>query len=644
MKPVVVIALSFLPLLAAVWIFMPDESLFSQIDDIELENVYLPVEGEISLSAAAEAVVQLEDAVIWCLAPDRRGNLYIGTGNQCRLYRLNLSRRQLVPVFSGGEGQIFSLLVWEGRVYFGTSPQGTIWRLLPDGRNETLANIGESYIHSLVPGSGRTLLCATGPNGRLYQLDPTGRIRLLFAAPCAHITTLCWFKPGEELLAGTAPGGTLYRLQLAPDGSVKSAAVLYDTPLEEVRAVTVRDRQIYLAANPGAESQSGGQPAVYALNSDGLVRWQWQCPESTVFSIVRYNDRLLVFTGNRGLIYALDTLGRAAIFGRTEEPQLVATATLDQELYFGSGNPAALYRFAPGFADSGFFTSPVFDCQTVARFGRLEPRWRVPVGTEIRFETRSGNAEAPDSLWSGWESLQGERVVSPSARFIQWRARFATSYHTITPLLERVMLFYQPLNRPPVISRLEITLPSEAEVRRGNAQPKRQVTFEVSDPDGDSLLYQLLLKPEGESDWLILKRELTENRYELDTRALPDGWYRLKVVVSDAPERGADETQMIEKESPPFLVDNTPPVISEIKISGSRVFWTVADATSPLAACRVALNSGPWQPVVPQDGIFDELDEHFTVPLALKPGLNTVAVWAVDGQGNVALRQQKLNR
>lgn len=643
MKSFGLIVLFYTQLMAAVWTFMPVESLFLRIDEIELKNVYLPAEGEIHLTNALEPVIQLEDAVIWSIASDRSGRLYIGTGNQSRFYRFNPERRQLLPVFSGEEGQILAALVQDNQVYFGTSPQGIVWRLLPDGRIDTFVNTGEVYIHCLISGPGKSIICATGTNGRLYQLGPDGRMKVLFTAPSAHITALCWLKPNQELLVGTAPAGTLYRLLLAPDGSVRSAAVLYDTPHEEVRAVTVKGSQIYLAANPGTESQSGGQPAVYALNSEGLVRWQWQCPESTVFSLASFHGRLLVFTGNRGLIYALDTLGRAGVLARMDEPQLLVTAARDQEVYFGTGNQATVYRLIPGYADSGYFTSPVFDCQTVARFGRLEPKLRTPAGTEVSFETRSGNSEKPDSLWSSWMRVR-ERIVSPPARFIQWRAKFATSFREVTPALERVELYYQPVNRIPVISRLEISAPTENDARRGTSQPKRQITFDAADPDGDSLTYQLLLRPEGQSDWLVLKKELTESRFELDTRTLPDGWYRLKLVVSDAPDRGVDEAEVVEKESPPFLIDNTPPMISEIRVSNNRVFWTVADATSPLAACRIAVNSGSWVPVVPEDTIFDGLSERFTSTVELKHGLNTVAVWAVDAQGNVAVRQLSVNR
>ncbi|MEO0053333.1 MAG: two-component regulator propeller domain-containing protein, partial [candidate division WOR-3 bacterium] len=93
MKPVGLMVLFYTQLMAAVWTFMPDESLFPRIDEIEMQNVYLPAEGEIRLSSAVEPLTQLEDAVIWSIAPDRSGNLYIGTGNQSRLYRFNLQRR-----------------------------------------------------------------------------------------------------------------------------------------------------------------------------------------------------------------------------------------------------------------------------------------------------------------------------------------------------------------------------------------------------------------------------------------------------------------------------------------------------------------------------------------------------------------------
>ncbi len=141
----------------------------------------------------------------------------------------------------------------------------------------------------------------------------------------------------------------------------------------------------------------------------------------------------------------------------------------------------------------------------------------------------------------------------------------------------------------------------------------------------------------------MLKEALTETRYELDTRTLPDGWYRLRLVATDQPDRGPAALRT-EKITPPFLVDNTPPVIRELKVTGNRVRWIVVDSSSPVGACRIALNAGNWEPVEPEDGVLDENEERFDFQLELKPGINTIAVWAADAQGNTSTRQLTVSR
>ena len=94
--------------------------------------------------------------------------------------------------------------------------------------------------------------------------------------------------------------------------------------------------------------------------------------------------------------------------------------------------------------------------------------------------------------------------------------------------------------------------------------------------------------------------------------------------------------------SRPFLVDNTAPVVSDLKTGTPdktglcRVSFLVQDALSPVAAARVSVNAGDWQELEPEDHIFDSSAERFTADVKLSPGENAIGVWAVDAQGNVA--------
>ena len=54
-----------------------------------------------------------------------------------------------------------------------------------------------------------------------------------------------------------------------------------------------------------------------------------------------------------------------------------------------------------------------------------------------------------------------------------------------------------------------------------------------------------------------------------------------------------------------------------------------------------AIDGGDWSPLGAKDGVFDDLDEAFTLglPAALAPGTHTLALRAVDSADNVGAAQ-----
>ncbi len=634
---------------ASVWSVRGSETLFANLDQIEFKNISLPASGGIRLAPRISLSCSLDETTIWQIAP-HQGNLYLGTGSKTRLYRYSPKKR-LRWISPDAEGEIIAVTATgDGRIFFGTTPEGKIYRWESPERAELFFTTGESYIFSLLPAPDRSLLCATGPNGKLFRITPDGKGEVIWTAPQAHLVSLTWLDRGKELLVGTAPSGIVYRLKFSHFREKPMVSVLYDTPQDEVRAIiTSGNQQIYLAANPETGNRPESSPAVYCLDANGILKWQWSCPESTIFNLAWWESQLLVLTGARGILYSLDTLGNPTVDARlpvralsaVPPPEPTLTTTAGKILYLGTAQPAQLYTLSSQYSDSGLVTSPVFDCNNPARFGRVEIRAKVPSGTALFLDTRSGNSALPDSSWSSWAKVE-EKITSPPARFIQWRARLYSNSPNLTPELQRVDLYYTTVNRPPTITRLEISQPLESDARKGINQPKRQIFWEANDPDGDSLLFTLFIKPEGEARWQLIKKEISENRYELDTRTLPDGWYSLRLLATDEPDRTGPSALHSERTSPVFLIDNTPPKINDLTLSGKRATWRVLDKLSPILSCRVSVNTGEWRLVEPVDGIFDSPEEHFSLPLELTSGRNTIAVWAADGSGNITTYQQSV--
>jgi len=621
-------------LFGAVWTTNGTDTLLVNLDKLQFQNVSINQSGTVVLAPALTKVAALDETAVWQLASSP-GNLEVATGNQARVYRLTALGSQRT-VFDGTTGEVLCIITdSQGNSYFGTTPEGKVYRYRPGAAVQPVADLKVRYIFSLLAAPDCTILCATGDQGQLYRLRPPDPAQLLFTANQAHLTALAWLVPGKELLVGTSPEGLLYRLTLSPTGTVLHKSVFYDTPLEEVRAIVVGANRVFIAANSSADEGGESTATVFILDTLGISHGQWRCPDSAIFSLHWHDGQLLIGSGNRGIIYALDTLGRASVWHKLPSDQVLCFLPVGNEVWLGTANSAGVYRMARLLADSGYLSSWVFDCGNPARFGRLDYRARVPEGTELFFDTRSGNCGIPDSTWSDWTPVQGGLVKSPAGRFIQWRARLYSHFPNLTPALHRIDLFYQPANLAPVITRLTVPEVSWDEARKGVSRPNREITWEASDPTDDSLAFELYFKGETERQWQRLASDLAEAKFELDTRSLPDGWYQVKLIASDRPTRGPENALASELVSLPFLVDNTAPAVKNLRIVGNRVTMAVTDDLSSIVACRVAVNAGPWMAVEPQDGLFDSPEETFAVKVQLAAGENTIAVWAADAQGNV---------
>jgi hypothetical protein len=665
----------------SVWTIDGTDSLLQQLDHIEFENVSIHRQGTVTLAPALVAKALDDAAAVWQTTTDRSGNVYVATGNQGRLYRLRSSsivHRSSLPevVFDSGAGEILALTSdASGTIYFGTTPEAKVYRIRPGGKPELLCSTGEGYIFSLLaappsaiptgakPTSSSTsafIFAATGEHGKLLRVTPEGKATEVFTARQAHLTTLTWLVPGKELLVGTSPDGLVYRLSFTADAARPVVSVLYDTPLNEVKAVAADAAgRVYIGANAGDDTDSDSTHAgVFMVDRFGVRRWFWPAPDSMVFGLAfvpfstststsASSSSLLVATGKKGMVYELDTLGRVSVRYRLKETQALCLTPLESGLRLGTGNPGKLYEAGSTYADSGFITSAPHDCDNPALFGTLSFRANVPAGTGLVFETRSGNSEKPDSTWNQWLAA-APGIASPSRRYIQWRCRFRTSFPNLTPELQRVDVYFRSANLAPVIRKLEIAQPSPDDAIKGVNKPSRQVTWETADSDSDSLSFELFFRGENETLWQQVGREVTDSRFDLDTRSLPDGWYELRLVASDEPTEPAGAALTAEKVSRPFLVDNTAPTVSGLKTGTPdpktglyRVSFSAQDALSPIAAARVSVNAGDWVKLEPQDHVFDSGAESFSADVGLPSsvlGLPSfvVSVWVADAQGNVA--------
>lgn len=324
-----------------------------------------------------------------------------------------------------------------------------------------------------------------------------------------------------------------------------------------------------------------------------------------------------------------------------------------------------------GFASKGTYTSPVMDATQISRFGKMHLHGTLPPGTALTVATRSGNVKAPaEKGWSKWSAeVPAEEflpITSPPARFLQYRITFTSRDGAQTPVVEDVNVAYQVPNLPPQIKSVKITTapepgaapslspgagnPSgENDLRRVESARRQLIAWEASDPNNDALQYSLYFRQLPGSEWILLKDKLAEPQFEWDTRSVADGRYEVKVVASDANANPPGQGKTASRVSDPITVDNTPPVIGDLKWDqkGDAISFEfkIVDHTSTVAACDYSVDSNrDWQMVLPVDNIFDSQEEAVKFSLkGLSSGEHQVTLRATDAKGNQAFQTVRLS-
>ena len=684
-----------------------------------LSGLSLSRDGRLTLGPKLDTVFTSDQPEIWSVAQAPDGSLYLGTGNRGRLIRVDAAGKSSV-VWTADQPEIFALTVdANGVVYAGTSPDGKIYRI-ENGKAAEYFDPQARYIWSLKAAPDGTLYAGTGDQGKIFRITAKGRGQVYYETGQAHVTALALDREGR-LLAGSEPNGILYRIT-AQD----KAFVLYDANLPEIRAIVpAADGAIYAAAlggsvakRVGAAGSSGtsGIPAVtsppisitvtdaqqaginpgpkveaprpaavqqtpviapvttvetagveksalYKINPDNTVESLWSSKDENAYDLVVSGSDLLFITDAQGRIYRLDRDRKTTLIAQANEGEATRLMESAAGLIATTGNLGKVLRLATTPGASGWFESPVHDAGSVARWGRLSSHGE----NGVLFKTRTGNSARPDATWSEWATLNRGMIVSPNARYIQWRAELSAP----GAALDNVTLAYLPQNMPPVVRSVNVTSQSSKAASASTgatasysitvtdsgdasaagtssqtlsraAGPQIQIAWQADDPDGDKLLYTLYFRGEDEREWKMLRANMTENAYLLDGDVLADGRYYFKVTASDRPSNPLSLARDAELVSAPVLIDNTPPTVvtgaARREGSGVEIDVSAEDRASVLRRCEYSIDAGPWTPVEAVDGVTDSPSEKFSLRLAAFPaGEHLVVIRVYDAAGNAGL-------
>jgi hypothetical protein len=628
---------------------------------------------------------QAKELDVLALALDSADVLYVGTSPDGKVYKVT-GPNQATEYCNPEDKYIWSMLFDDGgNLYVGTGSRGTLLKVDRTGKKSTFYQSGDSHITALAKGSSGSILAGTSPGGLVLEIKPDGKGFTLLDTPMEEVHSLVVDRFGTIYVVSASSRG----LQAKPADTKTGADLTPPLSMATIQALSGLSDKSRQGATASVtvtagdkESSAGAKAAVVAISKDGSSETLYTSREQMIYDLVARDDgTVLASLGGKGRLISIDTTKQVTVVTDTPEEDVTRLVSSGNTVWAAASNRGKLYKLQPQLAQSGTFESKVNDAKTVASWGRISWRAANPGGGAVELSTRTGNTEKPDNTWSAWSSAYttgaGQAITSPRARYLQWRATFKRGGAATGPAdaLERVQMAYLQQNlRPQVVSinllpfgvalqkqpalqassmGLNVTSSDGQPLnsprgrdRDKQALPPRQVlqpgaqafTWKASDDNDDALVYQLYFKGEGESDWKLLEKNLTDSFCTLDSSSLPDGVYTLKVVASDEPSNPYGKFLVGELVSPPFVIANSTPAVEMVshKLSGRKVDVQFRSrvSTGHIYSAEFSIDGGEWFLVFPVDGIADSPQEdfQFTTP-ELSIGEHLISLRSTDANG-----------
>ena len=629
----------------------------------------------VDAAGKAEEWFDTKAKYVWSLAVAADGTLFAGSGDEGKVWRVSAQGQGQVW-YETGQAHITALAFdSSGALLAGSEPNGNLYRIAVKDKATVMLHSALPEIREIVVlPDGAMLVGALG--GGLAQKQAQAAAAAASAMstvpPMTTTITVTADSAARSGIAQAIPAQTVVDLKTPPRAQPAGAELSQPQP------------------TAGAVEVSGVEKsALYRVGKDLNVETLWSSKEENLLGLAVRDAVPYLSTDLRGRVYSISPNGKSALVvetGEGEAPRLLSTAGA---LIVATGTQAKLLALRDAREQSGSFEAPVFDAGSVARWGRVEWRGNL-TGGRFAVRTRSGNAPRPDKTWSDWsEPLtdpSGEKTSSPSGRYIQWKVEMSGAAPSASGdgvSLDALTLSYLPQNNRPTVRSISVTpqwvaVPSRPGMTQAQTAgaptfsvtvsdsgdsgpattggtPVQQVnragvlqlfiTWQADDPDNDRLVYTLQVRGEGESVWKTLKKELVDNTFLLEADVLADGRYRFRVVASDRLSNPPSQARESDLESPPVLLDQTPPRVTlsapVATAQGLDVEVEAEDALSPVRRAEVSVDAGSWRPMECVDGVADSRHERFTVRLsAPAPGEHAVTVRVYDASGNAGLARR----
>jgi hypothetical protein len=610
---------------------------------------------------------------IFAMAIDMAGRLLAATsGDKCALYRFETDKMKEPEVIfepndaegsppGGGTKYIFAIAVdGGGNIYLGTGPQGKVYRLDSFGKEpQLLYDSRDKNILSLAIGQDGFVYAGSDSRGLVYKINPRNKAAtVLYDSDQPEITALLFVEDGDLYAAATsakivqAKAEFAERLPLA--GRPEIELEEQESTPEDVGSLkleianakgTTGEEPPEVKMPPRKPPEPSEASCIYKITKDGYVTDIFT-EAAVFFCLAEQEQNLLIGTGNSGRTFTVDPASeqQAIIYQDEYASQITAVAVAGDDVYLGTANPAKLIKLAKTFASEGTYTSDLIDAGQPANWGKLQIEADIPKGCKVKAASRSGNVkDVNDPTFSNWTKLaevtEPVQLQCPLGRFCQYKLILQTEEHQKSPLIREIAVANTVPNLAPKVESV-----SAGRIEAANKTGTFKISYKARDDNADKLIYKIDFRKIGRENWIGLEEEIETDSFEWDGHTIEDGRYEVRVTASD--ERSNTTTTKLtgSRITEPVVVDNTGPVIKKYSIESRKKTVTlkmqVSDQLSAIGKVDYTVDSNAdWISTVPDDLVYDTTIEDFTIVIEeLDAGEHIIAVRVSDDVGNTTYK------
>ncbi len=558
-------------------------------------------ENYIKTGYKIEKLFDFNEEYLKSIAPNR-DTLYIGTGLSGKIYRCFGKNKSVLA--DSIDASVNVIRIFNGSIYAGTSPSGMLY-IFNNGKAEKIKT-GEYSVNDIKKIDNQIYL-ATSSEGKIFTYNGK-KLKLWHQFNASSVKKL-FYSTGLVYAFCSDPA---IICALDKHGTVLKS---YQLGEDEIADVFMENNYFYISTN-SKRGINGIQASIYRLKKDFTSCSKLYESGNPVYSMTSYGDKIIFSIDNRGVICAVykDKISLHAIKIREIDNLLFNTFLhYGNRLYAISSHKGALYTIMK--SDMGFYTTKPIRFPTPVRIAQIIPVSSLYAG----FYYRMGNTTLGDSVQSKWKRYDKYQIQQmPPSVYVQIKTDV-----TKNSKLYGFKLFYDIQNSPPVIDSVILSPPGIL-YKNGyfpgyNKRPakeklsrlknigfriknsakdaenrERSIIIYAHNRDYASLLYDVKLKSLFSGKLYELVKGDTSHFMILETEKYPDGKYQLYVSVK------TKEGLSASYQTPPFTIDNSSPAVTNYKLSGKTVRFSVTDTTG-IYAIEYSVDGSDWKSITLDD-------------------------------------------